>query len=312
MSHSHYHFTADGRKTSLEVVDPEDAKGHWHTVDGERTGIDEFGAGHSHTFSGIKTTGPVDDDGEGDAKRYYFNCQFKQIEKKQTFDSNGIPVGIVKGYIATWDVDRGDFFGRKDKFIPGAFRESLADMKARNRNVRLKDHHQRTVGNFPIQNVFEDDRGLFGEGHLNLEVQQGKEAYSLALQKSLTEFSIGFTADEFHMEDDVRMITKATIWEGSIVDEPMNPAAVITEVKDKVTVEEVNNMTERDLEKSLTENNFSKNAAKAIIFKGKKAKKYDQDDSDKEILSLLTKANDSHREKSLLETIRQTSQNLSA
>lgn len=151
----------------------------------------------------------------------------KQIER------DGVPVGIVEGYIATYDIDRGDYFGTKDQFVKGAFTASIMDHKLRKRQIRLKDHHGRTVGGFPIESVHEDDRGLFGIGEINLDVQQGREAYSLAKQGVLTDFSIGFSIDESSVDEqaDLRTITKATIWEGSIVDEPMNPKANITAVK---------------------------------------------------------------------------------
>jgi len=148
-------------------------------------------------------------------------------------DREGVPVGIVEGYIATWDIDRGDWFGTKDQFIKGAFMESILDHQMRKRQIRLKDHNGRTVGGFPFETIKEDDRGLYGIGEINLEVQQGREAYSLAKQGVLTDFSIGFSIDESTTDDqsELRTIKKATIWEGSIVDEPMNPKANITVVK---------------------------------------------------------------------------------
>ncbi len=153
--------------------------------------------------------------------------QCKQVQR------DGFEVGTVAGHIATFDLDRGDFFGRRDQFLKGAFLESLQDFRKRNRDIRLKDHHGRTIGVFPIENVHEDETGLFGIGELNLEVQQGKEAFALAKQGALSDFSIGFTIDKSIMDEqeEIRTISKATIWEGSIVDEPMNQFANITTVK---------------------------------------------------------------------------------
>lgn len=148
-------------------------------------------------------------------------------------DSNGIPVGIVEGYISTWDVDRGDGWVT-DQFIKGCFKESIQDHIDKNRQVRLKDHHGRTIGGFPPEFLREDDRGLFAKGEVNLEVQQGKEIYMLAKQGVITDFSIGFTSLEDFESDGIRQITKAIIWEGSMVDEPMNPEANIISVKEAV------------------------------------------------------------------------------
>ena len=70
------------------------------------------------------------------------------VETKEG-ERNGVSIGFVSGYMATWDVDSGGAFGMPDRFEPGAWSESLAEHRARgNRQVRLKDHHGRTVGGF--------------------------------------------------------------------------------------------------------------------------------------------------------------------
>ncbi len=147
---------------------------------------------------------------------------------------NGEPVGFVIGYMATWDVDSGGAFGVPDRFEQGAWTESLAEHRARgNRPVRLADHHGRTIGGFPIEGVLEDSTGLFGIGEINLETQQGREAFSLAKQGVLSDFSVGFSvpAGGDEIVDGVRVINKARLWETSIVDEPANQNARILEVK---------------------------------------------------------------------------------
>ena len=153
------------------------------------------------------------------------------VETKET-ERNGVRVGEVRGYIATWKPDTGGIFGVPDQFVRGAFRDSIAEHRARgDRPVRLKDLHGRTIGGFPIDRIREDDVGLYGEGEINLEVQQGREAFSLVRQGVLTDFSVGFTAIDDSIVDGIRIIRKAHLWEGSIVDEPANQAARILEVK---------------------------------------------------------------------------------
>lgn len=156
-------------------------------------------------------------------------------EVKQA-DRNGVPVGVVAGYIATWDPDLGGVFGVPDRFQRGAFTRSLGRHRSRReRPIRLKDHHGRTIGGFPIETVREDSTGLFGVGEINLETQQGREAFSLARQGVLTDFSIGYIPLRDRMDgtgpDRIRVIEEAEVVEGSIVDEPANPAARILEVK---------------------------------------------------------------------------------
>ncbi len=56
----HIHTLPDGRETGPDVVDPDNDQLHWHLVEGERTSSTAFGAGHTHTFDGAETSGPVE------------------------------------------------------------------------------------------------------------------------------------------------------------------------------------------------------------------------------------------------------------
>lgn len=151
---------------------------------------------------------------------------------------NGEPIGIVAGYIATWDIDRGSY-GVRDQFVRGAFVDSLREHQVKRRQIRLKDQHGRTVGGFPIDSVHEDEVGLYAIGEVNLNVQLGREVMALARQGVLSDFSVGFSVVEFTEDQGLRKITKAILWEASVVDEPMNPKAVITEVKTVVAYQDL-------------------------------------------------------------------------
>lgn len=146
---------------------------------------------------------------------------------------NGVPIGIVRGHVATWRADNSNgIFGVPDRILRGAYIASLQEHKARgNRQIRLKDHHMNIIGGFPIDTAHEDNIGLFAEGHINLETKQGAEVYSLAKQKVLVDFSVGHIVQEDKIENGERLIFKARIIEASIVDEPKNRNAQITEVK---------------------------------------------------------------------------------
>jgi len=180
------------------------------------------------------------------------------IELKQE-TREGEPVGLISGLIATFDIDRGDFFGRRDQFVKGAFLKSIAEHKARdNRQVRFKDQHGRTIGGFPIEGVHETEEGLFGTAEINLTGERGRELFSLAKQRVLVDFSIGFipVVSSFDEEEDLRTITEAVIIEGSIVDEPMNIRAKITSVKSnidkiRVALENDNNLTENEVNETI-------------------------------------------------------------
>ena len=149
------------------------------------------------------------------------------VECKE-IDANGIPVGVVKGYIATWDIDTWS-----DQFIKGCFEEDLNKLRMSGKSIPLKAEHRNVIGKFSIESIREDERGLYGEGEINLEVQEGKEFYSLAKQKAIADFSIGYTTQEKEFVNGVRRIMKSRVLEGSMVGNPMNEAANITEVKSR-------------------------------------------------------------------------------
>jgi HK97 family phage prohead protease len=154
------------------------------------------------------------------------NIGGRVLEVKQ-IDRAGIPIGVVEGHIATWDIDRGD-----DKFIKGAFLDSIAEHKRiGKKQIPLKDFHGNTVGGWPIEQLKEDATGLFGVAEINLELEQGRDVYSLAKFGVYDSFSIGFWPIDIAFENDLRIISKAEILEGSILDVPMNPHAQVTEVK---------------------------------------------------------------------------------
>jgi HK97 family phage prohead protease len=156
-----------------------------------------------------------------------------QIIETKLAEIDGVPIGIVSGHIATWKADNSNgIFGVPDRILKGAYTRSLQEHKARhNRQIRLKDHHMNIIGGFPIETAKEDNIGLFAEGHINLETKQGQEVYSLARQGVLVDFSVGHIVLDDRIENGERLIIEAKIIEGSIVDEPKNQRAQITEIK---------------------------------------------------------------------------------
>jgi len=160
------------------------------------------------------------------------------VQRLAENESNGVPVGIVEGYLATWqpDVQNGRY-GKRDRFRKGAFAAALMEHKRRvthlgeGRGVPLRDEHGRTCGTFPIKHLKEDSVGLWGRGEINLVSQQGRELYAMAQQGVKTDFSIGFQAVKDDRFGQFRDIITANIGEASLVDEPKNRGSRITEVK---------------------------------------------------------------------------------
>lgn len=148
---------------------------------------------------------------------------------------NGVAIGVVEGYASTWDVDRGN-----DVILRGAFAKTIARHVSEGRQVRMLWQHNgdQLIGGFPAEKMREDERGLFVRGEINLETQAGREAYALAKQGVLSDFSVGFSIpsrDAVKYNDtgdrNVREIREVELWEVSMVGEPMNPNANVLAVK---------------------------------------------------------------------------------
>lgn len=156
-----------------------------------------------------------------------------QFASQQEFKTltlpSGVEVGVVKGLLATWDIDEGN-----DQFVRGAFLESIREHKARGmRQIRLSDEHgwDALIGGFPIESVHETSAGLEVEAHINVMHSKGRDVWALIQQRVIVDFSIGYSVKDWEVKDDIRIISKASIWHGSTVSEPMNRAAQIIAIK---------------------------------------------------------------------------------
>jgi HK97 family phage prohead protease len=166
-------------------------------------------------------------------KKHYRAYDFSVSECKQVENNQGVEVGVIKGYASTFgNVDRYD-----DVILAGAFIKTLENYKKKGRMIRMLWTHKcdELIGGYPASLAREDNKGLYVEGQINLETQRGREAYSLAKQGVLEDFSIGFTINEASTENidgvAVRVISEVNLFEVSLVGEPMNPEAQITQVK---------------------------------------------------------------------------------
>jgi len=106
----------------------------------------------------------------------------------------------------------------------------------------------------------EDDRGLFLRGKLTLGVEKGREAYELMKDGALDGLSIGYRTKAAVNDGNVRVLKEIDLWEVSLVTIGANPEALVTGVK--------SDMTERELERLLRQQGFSRTEAKAITAHG--------------------------------------------
>lgn len=127
-----------------------------------------------------------------------------------------------------------DFGG--DKFLPGVFADSISQNKGK--VPILRDHLATVMGNAGFgKSADEDGIGLAIVGVLNLEKEAGREARAMMKQAKKMginiALSVGFTIAEGGAKfvKGIREISKATLWEYSIVVFGMNPKARVSSIK---------------------------------------------------------------------------------
>jgi len=199
---------------------------------------------------------------EADKELKTLTFNFK-LDSVKELEVNGVKIGVIEGYASTFNnMDRGG-----DICIAGCFTKTIQEHKDRNRQVRMKNQHGKLIGGFLPEMMKEDGKGLFVVGHINLDVQEGREVYALAKQGVMEDMSIGYRAIDYEIDNEVpcRKLKEVKLWEISTVDEPMNPEAQVTAVKshDKIyamtTIKEVSDF--------LKAKGFSNEEDKALIVK---------------------------------------------
>ena len=177
-----------------------------------------------------------------------FNFNVKKIDSE----------GFFAGYASVFGV----LDSQKDIILEGAFKNAIV-----NNDIKLLWQHKvdSPIGN--ILSLEEDSYGLFVEAKLLLDIEKGKEAYSLLKSGSINSMSIGYKINDVEYDDftGVRFIKDVDLFEISLVTFPANQDAVVTSVKSKP----VN--TIREYENFLRENGFSRKEAKEIALYGFKS-----------------------------------------
>lgn len=129
----------------------------------------------------------------------------------------------VSGYASTWTRDLGD-----DVVHPGAFAKSL-ESGARVRFLYAHDAAQ--VLGRPLE-LREDATGLFGRFRIS-KTRTGEDVHTLLQDGALDSFSIGFIPRDFDHDQKagIRNLKAVDLLEVSVVALPMQPAALVTSVK---------------------------------------------------------------------------------
>jgi uncharacterized protein len=136
--------------------------------------------------------------------------------------------GVFAGYGSVFDrVD-----SQRDVVVRGAFAATLD--KRRPSDVKLLWQHDVLEPIGVIEELFEDDIGLYVKGRLLLDVARAREAYALLKEGVVKGLSIGYSPLRYSIDPDsgVRMLKAVELWEISLVTFPANDAAQITVFKD--------------------------------------------------------------------------------
>lgn len=153
-------------------------------------------------------------------KRIERPFELKNIDDKGTFNGYGSVFGEVDSY--------------RDIVLKGAFTKSIQnDFVAKGRKVPMLWQHASWQPIGVYTEVKEDDHGLYVEGQINMDVQQGREAHSLLKQGALSGLSIGYNAitEEWVKDDRVRKLHEVKLWEISPVTFPAGDSARVNSVK---------------------------------------------------------------------------------
>lgn len=184
----------------------------------------------------------------------------------------GVPVLKLKKF-----GEKGEFegyasvFGNRDSYgdvvVSGAFKESLAEHAKNGTMPKLFWQHDswKPIGSW--LEMEEDEVGLKVKGRLNMDVQQGREAFALLEAGDIDGLSIGYRVRESEDDDEqnVTLLKELDLVEVSVVSLGANEQALVSSFK-SIRAQGLPSLPE--FEAFLREAGFSKTEATAIAGNG--------------------------------------------
>lgn len=163
------------------------------------------------------------------AKRAPHSMALQLTEFKALDDERG----EFEGYLAVF----GNVDAHGDVIEPGAFKKTIRDAEAQRRATGaeyllpiLWQHDPlEPIGGFV--EMREDTKGLYVRGRLDMDIPQGRRAYSGLKKGYLRGLSIGYDTIREEWRDNRRHLKEIRLWEGSVVTFPANPLATVTATK---------------------------------------------------------------------------------
>lgn len=167
--------------------------------------------------------------------------------------------GVISGYASTFNGI--DAYG--DTIEPGAFAETL---EKRDRPVRMRwNHFGPVIGKWT--ELRENQRGLFVKGELTPGHSVAEDVKASLSHGAIDGLSIGFYPKEYEIDDakERRTIKKIDLVEVSVVEEPADLRARVTQIKSAVEAA----LTIRDIEVALRDAGLSRSASQSLVAKMK-------------------------------------------
>ena len=168
--------------------------------------------------------------------------------------------GSFSGYASVFDIiDLGE-----EMVAPGAFSECLKRKGAKGIRMLFQHDPDKPIGHWTA--IKEDAYGLAVTGVIDHNVEKGREVLSMLRTGALDGLSIGFKTVEAAEDPHTgaRRITKADLWEISIVTFPMLPQARVHDVKSSAGLP-----SKRTFERWLVRDaGFTRRQARTVMTKG--------------------------------------------
>lgn len=142
----------------------------------------------------------------------------------------------ISGYASVFDI----VDNQNDIILKGAFKRSIEEF--RNNKPKLLWQHDPLFPIGVIEEIKEDDYGLFVKCKLIPELRKVQEIFSILKHGAIEGLSIGYQVQDYFMNEEKRCISNVELLEVSIVTFPACPGAQIKEIKSLDNNQQIANM----------------------------------------------------------------------
>jgi len=182
--------------------------------------------------------------------------------ENKSFTNEGVSVKsegnnlYIEGYGAVY----GNVDSYKDIVQAGAFDAFLASDEAKRVKFCYCHSMREVVGK--VEELKSDEKGLWFRVKIS-NTTLGKDVATLIEDEALTEFSIGYkTEDSIYKDDGVRVLTKLSLYEISVVSRAANPKATLTGTERK---------EEQEMKPAISGMSYDQLKAELVELEGRKA-----------------------------------------